>query len=128
MKTNFNPGEPNAQNVNEDYAMFYTRFTDGTWNDGNFGGSPAGGGVAYICQWKIEPKAQQISVSKKASKTITYSAKSLKNKKASFTIGAKANTTLTYKVLKGDAKNIVVSSKGKVTLKKDAKKELTKFL
>lgn len=120
--TNFHPGEPNGQNANEDYAMFYTQFTDGTWNDGNFGSSPAGGGVAYICKWKVELKSQQISVSKKASKTITYSAKNLKNKQAVFTIGAKANTKLTYKVIKGNAKNIVVSSKGKVTLKKGCQK------
>ena len=126
--TNFHPGEPNGQNANEDYAMFYSQFTDGTWNDGNFGGFPVNGGVAYICKWDIKPQSQQISVSKKASKTITYKAQNLKNKKAVFDIGAKAKTKVTYKVIKGDSKNIVVSSKGKVTLKKRCKKGIYKIV
>ncbi|MDD6490890.1 MAG: hypothetical protein PUG54_01485 [Firmicutes bacterium] len=104
--------------------MFYNQFTDGSWNDGNFGGNPVGGGVAYICKWNIEPKAQKISVSKKAAKTIIYQAKNLKNKKVVFDLGAKAHTKLTYKVIKGDSKNITVSSKGTVTLKKGCKKYL----
>ncbi len=120
--TNFHSGEPNSKKEAEDYAMFYYEYTDGTWNDGNFGGSPVGGGVAYICKWDIVQKDQQISVSKKASKTITYQEKDLKNKKAVFPIGAKAKTKLTYKVTKGTSKNIVVSSTGKVTLKKGCKK------
>ena len=67
-------------------------------------------------------KAQTITV-KTASKT--YKAKALKKKSKSFNIGAKAETSLTYKVTKypkNAKKYIKVSKKGKVTLKKNAKK------
>lgn len=67
-------------------------------------------------------KAQKITV-KAASKT--YKAKTLKKKSQSFRIGAKAETTISYKVTKypKNAKNYIkVSKKGKVTLKKNAKK------
>ena len=43
--------EPNSENPNEDYAMFYYKFTDGTWNDGDFGGKTVSGGIAFICEW-----------------------------------------------------------------------------
>ncbi len=49
--TNWHKGEPNSQNSKEDYAMFYYKFSDGTWNDGTFGG-----GTAFICEWG-EPDA-----------------------------------------------------------------------
>lgn len=67
-------------------------------------------------------KAQEITV-KTASKT--YQAKDLKKKGKSFQIGAKAETSLGYKVAsypKNAKKYITVSGKGKVTLKKNAKK------
>lgn len=34
--TNWHSGEPNNQNGNEHYGMFYVNFPDGTWNDGKF--------------------------------------------------------------------------------------------
>lgn len=34
--TNWHSGEPNNQNGNEHYGMFYESFSDGTWNDGRF--------------------------------------------------------------------------------------------
>lgn len=34
--TNWHSGEPNNQNGNEHYGMFYGNFSDGTWNDGKF--------------------------------------------------------------------------------------------
>lgn len=34
--TNWHSGEPNNQNGNEHYGMFYENFSDGTWNDGKF--------------------------------------------------------------------------------------------
>ena len=34
--TNWHSGEPNNQNGNEHYGMFYVNFSDGTWNDGKF--------------------------------------------------------------------------------------------
>lgn len=49
---NWHPGEPNRENSNEKYAMFYWKYTDGTWNDGDFGRSTNGGGKAYICEWE----------------------------------------------------------------------------
>jgi len=28
-----------------------TKFTDGKWNDGDFGGRTVKGGTAFICEW-----------------------------------------------------------------------------
>lgn len=49
--TNWHSGEPNSENSNEDYAMFYFKFDDGTWNDGDFGGGTVQGGNVFICEW-----------------------------------------------------------------------------
>ena len=46
--TNWHSGEPNHQNGNEHYAMFYHKFDDGTWNDGN---GLIDADCAYICEW-----------------------------------------------------------------------------
>lgn len=70
-------------------------------------------------------KKQKITVSKKASKTVVYKAKNLKKKSTSFSISAKAKGKITYTVTKyprSGKKYIKVSKKGKVTLKKNAKK------
>nr|MCR4990577.1 hypothetical protein [Lachnospiraceae bacterium] len=48
---NFYETEPNRENPGEIYAMFYYKFTDGTWNDGDFGHKTNSGGKAYICEW-----------------------------------------------------------------------------
>lgn len=45
------PNEPNAENSREDYGMFYYKYPDGTWNDGDFGGNTVNGGTVYICEW-----------------------------------------------------------------------------
>jgi hypothetical protein len=50
---NWHSGEPNAENSNEDYAMFYWRYDDGTWNDGDFGGRTVQGGTVFICEWDL---------------------------------------------------------------------------
>ena len=80
-------------------------------------------GSAYgIFVVKKAPKSQSIQV-KAATKT--YKASNLKKKSASFTIGAKAKTTLSYKVTstpKNASKYISVSKTGKVTIKKNAPK------
>ncbi|GHU84125.1 hypothetical protein FACS1894196_4840 [Clostridia bacterium] len=47
--TNWHKGEPNSESKSEDYAMFYWKFSDGTWNDGTFG---AGKGEAFLCEWE----------------------------------------------------------------------------
>lgn len=49
--TNWHSGEPNSENPNEDYALFYYKYSDGSWNDGDFGGSTVNGGNAFICEW-----------------------------------------------------------------------------
>lgn len=51
LYTNWHSGEPNGENIQEDYAMFYYKFSDGTWNDGDFGGQTVNGGNAFICEW-----------------------------------------------------------------------------
>lgn len=48
---NWHPGEPNRENSHEKYAMFYWKFSDGTWNDGDFGYMTNGGESAFICEW-----------------------------------------------------------------------------
>lgn len=35
---NWHSGEPNGESSREDYGMFYYKFDDGTWNDGDFNG------------------------------------------------------------------------------------------
>jgi hypothetical protein len=96
-------------------------------------------GKYYICidlssnngnggQWcdlrisKQVQKTQKITVSKKASKTIIYNTKTLKKKKATFSISAKARGSISYKVTIGNSKYISVSKSGRVTLKKGCKK------
>lgn len=54
---NWHSGEPNNQNGNEDYAMFYQKFDDGTWNDGD---GIIDVGCAYICEWD-DSADQQLS-------------------------------------------------------------------
>ena len=54
---NWHSGEPNNQNGDEDYAMFYQKFDDGTWNDGD---GIIDVGCVYICEWD-DPADQQLS-------------------------------------------------------------------
>lgn len=49
--TNWHTGEPNSENPAEDYAMFYFKYEDGTWNDGDFSGGTVRGGRCFICEW-----------------------------------------------------------------------------
>jgi hypothetical protein len=51
--TNWHQNEPNSENSYEDYAMFYYKYTDGTWNDGDFGGNTVNGGTNFICEWDL---------------------------------------------------------------------------
>lgn len=57
--TNWHSGEPNGETDDEDYAMFYWKYTDGTWNDGNFGHGTVSDDTGFICEWNeattIEP-------------------------------------------------------------------------
>ena len=47
---NWAEGEPN-DSWGEDYAMFYYQFTDGKWNDGNFGNGTLNDDKVFICEW-----------------------------------------------------------------------------
>ena len=46
---NWAEGEPN-DSMGEDYAMFYYEFTDGKWNDGNFGNGTVNDDKSFICE------------------------------------------------------------------------------
>lgn len=46
---NWADGEPNDSY--EPYGMFYFKFTDGKWNDGDFGSRTERGGTAFVCEW-----------------------------------------------------------------------------
>lgn len=48
---NWHTGEPNHQGGYEHYGMYYEKYTDGTWNDGDFGANTINGGIAFICEW-----------------------------------------------------------------------------
>ena len=43
--------EPNSDNSHEDYAMFYWKYPDGKWNDGDFGRNTVNGDTVFICEW-----------------------------------------------------------------------------
>ena len=49
--TNWHPNEPNGEQPNEDYAMFYKKYSDGTWNDGIFGRGTSTDDGNFICEW-----------------------------------------------------------------------------
>lgn len=54
--TNWGYDEPNNGRENdiardENYAMFYEKNSDGTWNDGDFSENTENGGKAFICEW-----------------------------------------------------------------------------
>ena len=49
--TNWHSGEPNSESSREDFGMFYYKYTDGTWNDGDFESGTVSGGRTFICEW-----------------------------------------------------------------------------
>ncbi len=51
--TNWHQNEPNNDN-NEDYAMFYYKYQDGSWNDGDFGKNTFNGDTNFICEWESD--------------------------------------------------------------------------
>lgn len=48
---NWSDGEPNNEGGSENYAMFYYKYTDGKWNDGNFGNGTENDEKTFICEW-----------------------------------------------------------------------------
>ena len=49
--TNWHLGEPNSENFNENYAMYYRKYSDGSWNDGDFSDGTEEGKKIFICEW-----------------------------------------------------------------------------
>lgn len=49
--TNWHSGEPNSENPNEDFAMYYYKYSDGSWNDGDFYNNTVNSGRVFICEW-----------------------------------------------------------------------------
>ena len=56
---NWHSGEPNNESNSEHYGMFYWKYTDGTWNDGDFGRKTSRGGTAFLCEWGDLPHIGQ---------------------------------------------------------------------
>ena len=71
--------------------------------------------------------SQTIKLPAKYKKVLTYKYKILKHKKITFKPAAKAKTPITYKLIKGNRKNILISSGGKITLKKGCRKGIYKI-
>ena len=103
----------NTQTNAGTYAAVATLDKNHTWTDGTT--APA------TVQWIIAKAGQNVTA-KTASKS--YKLATVKKKAQSFTIGAAADGTLTYKVTatpsKKAAKYLTVTKKGKVTVKKGA--------
>lgn len=49
--TNWHSGEPNNENPNENYAMYYYKYSNGSWNDGDFGDRTLNNDKSFICEW-----------------------------------------------------------------------------
>lgn len=49
--TNWGTGEPNNEYGHESYAEFYWKYTDGTWNDGDFDKNTDGDSKVFVCEW-----------------------------------------------------------------------------
>lgn len=50
LYSNWHSGEPNTERSSENYAMFYRKYTDATWNDGNFGNGTDKDGTGFLCE------------------------------------------------------------------------------
>lgn len=66
-------------------------------------------------------KKQKITVNTNLSKTVSLTTNSIKKKAKTYNIKAKAKTTLSYKLTKGNKRFVTVDSKGKITVKKGTK-------
>ncbi|MCI7814385.1 MAG: C-type lectin domain-containing protein [Lachnospiraceae bacterium] len=47
--SNWHANEPNNQDGTEHYAMFYSTYLDGTWNDGQVNVPPVS--IPFLCEW-----------------------------------------------------------------------------
>ncbi len=50
--TNWAEGEPSSSSDAEDYAMLFWKYSDGAWNDGDFGVGTPEDGTWFICEWE----------------------------------------------------------------------------
>ena len=44
--------------------MFYYKFPDGTWNDGDFGNLTVGKDTTFICEWGTKEDVNDFNISK----------------------------------------------------------------
>jgi len=71
--TNWASNEPNSENLNEDYAMFYYKYKDGKWNDGDFSessGHTIKDTSAFICEWNVAYEQHSLTASKLVNKSV----------------------------------------------------------
>lgn len=73
--TNWAPGEPNNEYGDENYAMFYWKFSDGTWNDGDFGYDTEWDDAAFICEWDDGKPTENTTVTYKLKGAVTKEVK-----------------------------------------------------
>lgn len=59
--TNWHRNEPNGENSNEDYGMFYYKYPEGTWNDGDFDNRTINDAMVFICEWGEYQASSNIS-------------------------------------------------------------------
>ena len=128
---NWADGEPNSENDHEDYAMYYHKFSDGKWNDGdfNYNGTDEGE-MCFICEWDngISEYSTPKPVSKFTVSGLKY--KVVNQKKATVSCvgydkNMKATLTIPSKV-KYNGKSYSVVSIGKNAFKSNYKlKKLT---
>ncbi|MCC8045180.1 MAG: fibronectin type III domain-containing protein [Clostridiales bacterium] len=103
--TNWHSGEPSSGNSSEDYAKFYWKYTDGSWNDSDFRWSALNDEGAFICEWDYELKLSdtKLVLDSGDSVYVTYAV----------TLGGKTvSASATWK--SSDTSVAKVSSKGKI--------------
>lgn len=49
--TNWHSGKPGSKSSDKYYALLHYKYSDGTWNNGDFSGSTVSDGSAFICEW-----------------------------------------------------------------------------
>lgn len=71
--TNWHSNEPNSENEHEDYAMFYYKYTDGTWNDGDAGyNGTVNDSNIYICEWDFDINSRIAPTPVPTKKPVSY--------------------------------------------------------
>ncbi len=143
--TNWHLGEPSS--ANEHYAMFYYKFPDGTWNDGDFGNLTVGKDTTFICEWGTKEDVNDFNISKakisSIKKVYEYTGKSIKPVPKVILNNKQLVKNKDYKITYKNNKNvgtatIIITGKGKYSgskknefeiavLKKDIEKSAVSF-